>query len=107
MENCPFCDALPGAVHNPDSGRMEPYPIGYRMGDLYVMWRGAGWSISEGMDFSSVYNRLGEWEIEPRPSSREPDFFERCRYSLEDALRIAREIQETGAWKAPNRGKRT
>jgi hypothetical protein len=28
-----------------------------------------------------VLNKLGEWEFEPLPSSRDDDFLSRCRYA--------------------------
>jgi len=42
-----------------------------------------------------VLNKDGEWEHEPRPSSREDDFLERCRFTEEEALRRALEVVDT------------
>lgn len=36
-------------------------------------------------------NRDGEWEYEPQPSSRDAEFYARCRYTLDEALERARE----------------
>lgn len=40
--------------------------------------RPTSWCIRE---LGSVLARDGEWEIEPRPSMREPDFIQRTRFS--------------------------
>lgn len=37
-----------------------------------------------------VLNRDGEWEREPSPSNREDDFLARCRFTEEEALRLAK-----------------
>ncbi len=58
--------------------------------DLYVESRGiTGWVVSDG---SAVRNTLGEWEYEPRPSSRTEDFILRTRRPLEEAVRMATEL---------------
>lgn len=49
------------------------------------------WAVSNG---SGVYNRLGEWEYEPMPSSRTDEFFARTRYSLEEAWEIAEGLEK-------------
>jgi hypothetical protein len=36
------------------------------------------WAVRCG---SSCLNKQGQWEYEPMPSSRDNQFFERCRYS--------------------------
>lgn len=57
--------------------------------DIRVERRGPDvWAIREG---ASVVNRDGEREFEPMPSSRDEAFIARTRFSLPDALRIARE----------------
>lgn len=33
-------------------------------------------------------NKDGEWEYEPMPSSRDEDFFARCRFSLDEAKKM-------------------
>lgn len=56
--------------------------------DLRVERRGANaWVVCEGV---SVVNRDGGREPEPTPSSRDEDFIARTRFSLTEALRIAR-----------------
>lgn len=47
------------------------------------------WAIRSG---GNVLNRDGEWELEPMPSSRTDDFFDRCRWpSLAEAVAFARQ----------------
>lgn len=62
--------------------------------EITVETRGAGrWVVSNG---SSVWNRDGQWEYEPLPSSRDDEFLRRTRYAnLEDAFVAARE-----AWRS-------
>lgn len=38
----------------------------------------------------AVYNKDGQWEYEPLPSSRGEDFKSRTRYSLHEAFEVAR-----------------
>ena len=56
--------------------------------DLKVAYRAeAAWAI---VGDSYVLNRDGEWEYEPFPSSRDEDFFARCRWpSARDAISFA------------------
>lgn len=72
--------------------------------DLYdwraitVSWRGGGtWAIQRG-DGSPNWvwcERKHEWELEPRPSSRDEHFLRRTRYPLDQALAIgARLVKE-------------
>lgn len=76
-------------------------PIKYYVGEnkpyqerLYIEWRSEDkWCITNG---SSVYNRLGEWEWEPSPSNRDDKFFKRCRYTLEEAVKIVEELIKQG-----------
>lgn len=49
------------------------------------------WAISNG---TAVFNRHGEWEREPMPSNRDTGFFERCRYTLWQAIWIAEQLAE-------------
>ena len=56
--------------------------------DLRVERRGANtWAVCEG---ASVVNRAGGREYEPMPSSRDEDSIARTRFSLAEALGIAR-----------------
>lgn len=68
----------------------QPIPCAYRFegqSDLRVEWRGGdAWCIHNG---SACFNRDGEWEYEPMPSSREDDFIARTRYSLTEAIDLA------------------
>lgn len=51
---------------------------------------GSRWAITNGHGSGLVWcERDGEWEWEPLPSNRDGEFLARCRYSLDDALRIA------------------
>jgi uncharacterized protein YaiE (UPF0345 family) len=56
---------------------------------LTVEWRGEGrWAVMWHGDALTVD---GEWEFEPRSSSRDDDYLARCRFDLPTALRLARE----------------
>ncbi len=58
--------------------------------DIFVESRGPGvWVVTNG---SSVLNNLGEWEYEPRPSSRTDEFIDRTRLAFSDAVIAARSI---------------
>lgn len=42
---------------------------------------------------SSCMNKKGEWEYEPIPSSRDEDFYARCRFeSLEEACKLLKSV---------------
>ena len=45
-----------------------------------------------------VLNRDGEWEREPSPSNRDDDFKARCRFTEEEALRLAKVAVNTIIW---------
>lgn len=47
-----------------------------------VMWMGECWNGSD-------------WEYEPLPSNRPDDFLDRCRFPLDDAVRIAAALPDT------------
>lgn len=69
--------------------KLGVYPCAFRFEDdrdLRVEWRGGAWAITNRGD---CLNRDGKWEYEPQPSSRTPEFFERCRFGLDEALRLA------------------
>ena len=72
--------------------RLGISPCAYRFEnsrDLRVEWRGTGlWAVVEG---GACLNKSGEMEYEPRPSSRDDAFFDRCRFTLDEALRRASE----------------
>lgn len=36
----------------------------------------------------AVYSKENAWEYEPSPSERTPEFFERCRYTLTEAIKV-------------------
>lgn len=42
-------------------------------------------------------NRDGEWEFEPQPSSREDDYLARNRFTLDEALTLARRADHHAA----------
>jgi hypothetical protein len=77
------------------------YPTGYDeatfrdkyMYALMVEERGENaWAV-KGM--FEVLNSSGEWEREPSPSGRDDDFLARCRFTEEEALRLAAEAVDT------------
>ncbi len=45
---------------------------------VYLEFRGKGWAIEKN---SMCLNRKNEWEWIPMPSSRDDNFFKRCRWS--------------------------
>lgn len=64
-------------------------PVKYQIkdGDVHVEWRGTGlWAVTRR---GACLNRDGQWEFEPLPSNRDQAFFDRCRYTLDEALRAA------------------
>ncbi len=44
------------------------------------------------------YTRNGEWEWEPRPSSRTEEFFRATRYTLAEALEIAETLEKSNKY---------
>lgn len=48
--------------------------------------RGKGWAVCW---MGDVLNSEGTFEYEPRPSSRDDDFYDRCRFDEEKAKRLA------------------
>lgn len=58
--------------------------------ELRVEWRGDdAWAI---VDPGFNLNHDGDWEYEPLPSSRDDDFYARCRWpSARDAIAFAEE----------------
>jgi hypothetical protein len=56
---------------------------------ITVEWRGENtWAVKH---FGYTLTRGGEWEYEPRPSAREDDYLDRCRFGLAEALDLARD----------------
>lgn len=57
------------------------------------------WAVRNGG--RSILNKLGEWEREPMPSSRDDAFIERCRYATAieawEALKAKRESAQPSA----------
>ena len=49
--------------------------------------KGKQWAIRR---LHRCLNADGEWEWEPQPSSREPEFLKRCRFDLDEAIALAR-----------------
>jgi len=61
-----------------------------------VEYRGKGkWAV---LNVGRTLTVDGDWEEEPRPSSREDNYLARCRFELEDALRLAQEVLPTVRW---------
>lgn len=59
--------------------------------DIRVEWRAAFlWSVCHGR---SCLNSDGEWEYEMNPSNRTDEFKARCRFGLDDCLRMALEVR--------------
>lgn len=57
---------------------------------VFVEWRGGdNWCVTDGF---GCYRADGEREYEPNPSSRDDDFIGRTRFSLDEALELARRI---------------
>lgn len=47
------------------------------------------WSITD--DFSQVLGKDGDWKVEPMPSNRDTDFFEKYRWNdLQEAIEYAK-----------------
>jgi hypothetical protein len=71
---------------------MSDEPIGcvYRFErdeDVTVEYRGDGrWAVCSGR---SCLNTDGDFEYEAMPSNRTDDFFVRCRFSFDEAVRLA------------------
>lgn len=56
--------------------------------EITVEWRGDDrWAV---MHFGFALGRDGEWEYEPRPSSREDDWLESHRFGYDEALKLAK-----------------
>ena len=78
------------------------YPTGYddteTPSDKYhfvikVEDRGKGWAVVDG---PFVLTKDGDWEYEPNPSSRDDEFYERCRFSERRAKILAPPARATG-----------
>jgi len=50
--------------------------------------RGKGWAVCW---MGDVLTKDGQWEWEPRPSSRDDDFYKRCRFTERRAKALALE----------------
>jgi hypothetical protein len=79
---------------------MKPVKYQYRPEDLatrdsviYVEWMGSGWAITKETS-NIVFNKEGEWEYQPFPSSRTEEFYRRCRYQTPEEA-VAK-LQEHG-----------
>lgn len=76
------------------------YPTGYDEIDtpdkyhftITINDRGKGWAVVHG---GFVLGKDGDWEYEPRPSSRDDHFYERFRFTEEEAKRLALAAVET------------
>ncbi len=63
--------------------------------DMYIENRDPEKSFSLNSSWAVVYrsaciNKDGELEYEPMPSSRDEGFYKRCRFTLEEAEKIAK-----------------
>ena len=84
----------PKAFALPAPDPLEPVPVEYKVGEFIVRLRNPQdnlWSVSDGY---SVLNVLGEWEYEPLNSNRTEEFLQTTRYSFDEAVRRAQEIQK-------------
>jgi hypothetical protein len=55
-------------------------------------YKGERWAVRQG---GNCLNNEGEWEYEPMPSSRDDDFYARCRFnSLRDAIMAMMTVKE-------------
>lgn len=52
----------------------------------------SSWAIVSG---SECMAKDGEWEYEPMPSNRDEDFFERCRYTYEEAVQALEKLVDS------------
>jgi hypothetical protein len=109
-ETCKECERMVAIMTNKvmitmSSGDIQEVPlkpIKYQVGDIYIEYRGyqgseeqiPGWKPEEKERWAIVrssmcFNKQGEWEHEPMPSSRTIPFFARTRFpSAADALRF-------------------
>jgi len=57
-----------------------------------VAWRGGDrWAVLRGPFSLTSQHGVREWGVEPHPSSRDDTYLARARYSLSEALQLARE----------------
>lgn len=62
--------------------------------DVYVEWRSKDrWAVVD--RFRACYNKEGKREHEPQPSSRDEDFLNEYRFSLQEAVEIAQRVAKT------------
>ena len=94
-ETSPWSDTDPVATQY----TISPVPLDddeQRYADHFnvtVEWRGERlWAVVNG---GYTLTAAGNWEYEPRPSSREDDYLTRCRFDLDTALGLAREVAPT------------
>lgn len=78
-------------------GKLRILPLTDRVGqrEIVIMERqgrdAVRWSISVDIHSGCCLNRDGDWEYEPVPSSRDDEFYARCRFpSFEDAVAFLR-----------------
>jgi hypothetical protein len=87
---------FPEAMHHHRMTAMDA-----AMWSVTVADRGHGrWAVVKGSfsEGGEVLGSDGEWDYEPRPSSREDDWLATHRFDLETALRLAREQAPRITW---------
>ena len=59
---------------------------------LHVEWRGNDrWAVTQDWDLKPCLASDGQWDFEPRPSERTPEWAEGHYFDLDTALRLAKE----------------
>jgi hypothetical protein len=88
MLKADFHKNLPAGTLIPTSYQLEfdlEYSINVSL-DMARGFDGTLWAIRE---HGLVFNKEGKWEDEPMPSSRNKEFFTRCRFSsVDEALEV-------------------
>lgn len=84
--------------------QVSPIPIGDINRSAWAVDVEFSGRLDEGLALYAVRNvgrslsRKGEWDEEPRPSSRTDKWLTKHRFPLDEALRLAREIAPTVTW---------
>lgn len=89
LRNSSFC-CLVGKMTPEEMAANNIMPTTYKIGQtgLLVEWRGDDtWAVTRGG--CECMNKDGFWTYEPLPSRRDKAFLERCRFTLDEALRLA------------------
>lgn len=84
--------------------QISPIPIGNINRSAWAVDVEFSGRLDEGLALYAVrnigrsLNRDGEWDHEPRPSSRTDKWLARHRFPLDEALRLARQYAPTVTW---------